>query len=595
MSCSCLDSARLSSTAMALTHVLKEISSVVAFFQSRGDSGGGDITSLQKTFADSTLNKLNTIKDFGTGDAAQLFEALKGDPFGESQTKRIRDSIDVMVQSVSEAPTSTSDGPKQLLKYWWNYFSQERMDFMCSDASINAKMTCVVEVGYDVGLTNPKEETYRWMMATLLALHYKQVPSPQEIWSKVQDLKRAWECERKPFYLDHIQEFPELPEHLPDRIYQHAYASAKPVSVKLSGINTIADSVPLRSNSKLLKKAKTKRETTALADAYASGPTYETDEPVPVKTQPTAVKQELPADSDSDPEIVILRKEFELKVMKIKAAKRCVSQSSAPVVKQEPAVVGHITLTRTADGGVQVAPRVKPEVAEANQAQGESNNEHKKTSHPEAEAEPKKTEPLAPTEADLDPWTRAALEAMNKRNQTKTQTKKDTQASSDGIKKSTQASSDGIKKRPSANMQPAIEGKSTKGAKDDKNKKIKHGTVGKVMKKEVKAEIVKTEPDAKKKVKAGIAEPGADVVPATHIMKSMPKLPTDGSNPKPVKYWGGIIYSACKQKKFRALKVRGDNYSETSSSWGGDKPTADSWRKCVNAIEEHYKKPKTKK
>ena len=50
-------------------------------------------------------------------------------------------------------------------------------------------------------------------------------------------------------------------------------------------------------------------------------------------------------------------------------------------------------------------------------------------------------------------------------------------------------------------------------------------------------------------------------------MSVMPKkLSANSPNPKPVRYWGGVIYSAVKAKKFRALKVRGDAYTESSAA-----------------------------
>ena len=81
------------------------------------------------------------------------------------------------------------------------------------------------------------------------------------------------------------------------------------------------------------------------------------------------------------------------------------------------------------------------------------------------------------------------------------------------------------------------------------------------------------------------------VVPKARIMSVMPKkLSANSPNPKPVRYWGGVIYTAVKAKKFRALKVRGDAYTESSAAWGGDQPSKEAWKKCVSAIEQHYKK-----
>ena len=52
-----------SSATMSLTSVLKEITSVRKFFESR--SSDADPTSLQHSFADAIVHKIGVMKDFG--------------------------------------------------------------------------------------------------------------------------------------------------------------------------------------------------------------------------------------------------------------------------------------------------------------------------------------------------------------------------------------------------------------------------------------------------------------------------------------------------------------------------------------------------
>ena len=88
----------------------------------------------------------------------------------------------------------------------------------------------------------------------------------------------------------------------------------------------------------------------------------------------------------------------------------------------------------------------------------------------------------------------------------------------------------------------------------------------------------------KKKKKLIDVEP----TPASSIMSSMPKLPSDGSNPPPVLYKKGVIYTSIKEKRFRAMTVRGDRYSEIRGgmAWGkGAKPTKEHWKNAVRAID----------
>ena len=93
----------------------------------------------------------------------------------------------------------------------------------------------------------------------------------------------------------------------------------------------------------------------------------------------------------------------------------------------------------------------------------------------------------------------------------------------------------------------------------------------------------------KKGVKDEITE-----VPKAQIMKMMPKATNPDAKVKPVHYWGGVIYTAVKMKKFRALKVRGDNYSECSRQWGVSRTQKEAWTDCVRAIEARHK-PKASK
>ena len=83
-------------------------------------------------------------------------------------------------------------------------------------------------------------------------------------------------------------------------------------------------------------------------------------------------------------------------------------------------------------------------------------------------------------------------------------------------------------------------------------------------------------------------------VPKSKILKAMPKVNASKTNASPIHYWGGVIYTAMQAKRFRALKVRGDVYTEKQSSWGKTKTPSAAWNECVKAIEDHHKKPKKK-
>ena len=72
-------------------------------------------------------------------------------------------------------------------------------------------------------------------------------------------------------------------------------------------------------------------------------------------------------------------------------------------------------------------------------------------------------------------------------------------------------------------------------------------------------------------------------------MSAMPKVPKDGSNPSPVLYKQGIIYTSAKSKRFRALSNRADVYTESSRAWGADEPNKDAWAAAVKSIDDKTK------
>lgn len=105
----------------------------------------------------------------------------------------------------------------------------------------------------------------------------------------------------------------------------------------------------------------------------------------------------------------------------------------------------------------------------------------------------------------------------------------------------------------------------------------------------VKAEV-KHEGAVPKPVKRQTKEPV--VVDPAKIMRSMPSLPKDGSNPAPVYYKKGVIYTSRASKRFRAVRERGNMYTESAKRWNADKPTKESWAAAVKAVDEGPPKKK---
>ena len=572
--------------------VLKEIASVKAFFVSRKETRDND-AALRKSFADTLLKLIRELKVFGPNEAGQIQTALDGAPYGEVQMHRIVDFIDHRLQ---EAPTAVAtaggrgekpnksktkgfSSGKQLLKHWWNYQTSDDLAFYRnSKNSLHSKMARLVERSMSVGCNDPSEQSLKWALAFLLLMHYTELPAAKIIFEKLQDLKAVYESEVVDFFHEHIDEFPESPQGLSDAVFKEAYpdASKPPTPIVLSGINTVASRIPLRGNHKSIK-APVEEGRKKTQDAFAN---------VPLSISDSAPTRESGPSETCDKEATI-RREYEAKLAELRAQR--VQHGTLGNVEmtasgaQPSNVFEGMHVTKNKDGSILLVPlkSVKSEqpVSSVQRTMDERVQEksprHEGHSSDAREEPPRKTlkiersadgilkvervakfepslnQPSAaadePTIEDLDPHSRAAIEALDARN----------------VRKKEEA-----KKRPAAAKCTADKTSSAGAGKKANRKADKAGsasTKGKPSKAEVEAIMTKAK-----------------------IMKVMPsKLGSNGKNPKPVAYKGGCIYTSFKARKFRALKVRGDYYSEAQASWGQKAPSAKAWKKCVEAIDKH--------
>ena len=422
----------------SVTTVVREIHSVRKFFESRNATHAGTCkpTSLEKSFADSVINKVNLIKSFGPADGAQLYEALTCSPFGDEHTARILSVIDHRLQTGADAETATPGNDtastnKQYLRKWWNYLTQNDVDFITSSSeSLNAKMTTIAERGNRLGLNAPDEQTYKWSMAVLLLCHYKNMPEPQLIYDKLQDFKKVWSCESKPWCLERLLTFPDAPAQLPSAVYKAAYGDESPVTVSFHGINTVAELIPLRKNSKLLKSSLAKTTKQELAAAFADNSNVKAGPSIAT----TQVKAELPApgeakpDHDEDPEEIAIKKEAEAKIARLRATRQTQTSASS----QSCGLLAH----RNPDGSIELRPKSEPddsrcitagmpikadsiEAGASIKAEALMKGEPGPKVKPGSQIKAETSGNAAPALEHLDPWTQAAIVALQKRNEAK--------------------------------------------------------------------------------------------------------------------------------------------------------------------------------
>ena len=149
-----------------------------AFFKARAEMDSSGDPMLQKSFADTQIGMLNNVKCFGPAEATQIVDALRGEPYGEDQTKRIMAIVDSKVAKGSGPVKPEGSGSKQLLTEWWCYLTSKDWDVLNSPKhSMNRKMTTMVERAMAVGCNDPAQHTFRWGTALLAITHYETPPS----------------------------------------------------------------------------------------------------------------------------------------------------------------------------------------------------------------------------------------------------------------------------------------------------------------------------------------------------------------------------------------------------------------------------------
>ena len=455
----------------------------------------------------------------------------------------------------------------QFLKHIWNYPIQAEWDtILDKKKSFSLKMTVLVERLNLIGCTHPDEQTLKWLLALLLAACYDELPSHTVIRQKLIDLKALVESERKPWYLEYIAEFPKTPDGLSTAIKNHAYGDAPAVPKQFEGINAIGEQhIPLRANSKLLKKSATGandpitwRDLVEMrSQSPPARPRSEPAAPSSVHTVPARNMPCAPPDDEEELELYFeyQRKLLALRRMRSAGVKLEQVKAEAPTASEPSTGCAPMTLVKSADGTFVLTPKtrsipssladmeptkveVKDEPSAKQQAAvGDEMPVIERKSSEIAETDEKSAGIVDP----LDAHAKAAIDAFRARKAGKAAAK--SPAVTPIVKKGKAA-----RKKPAAAMPKAPK----------------------------KAPVPKAAAAAKVKVE----------ISKKKIGTSMPTLPSDGSAPEPVRYNGGVIYSSGKDRKFRVLTTAGDKYSEKGSSWKGPTPTKESWLLAIKHIDD---------
>ena len=380
---------------MSVQCILKELEGVKAYMASRPQTPG-DRGSVTKCFTASIIKMISVCNFISPHDAAKLSSALSDcSPFNENETKKIRDVIDKKVGDMSIAKSqhkSSGNQQSQLLKHWCNYLTQTDWDILNdSRQHFSAKMIRFMERANLLGLVCTfDEKTYKWMLAVLLAVQYKETPDAHFIYAKLQELKQAKEAETKYYPHTFLSKYPKFPSELDSIMFAYAYPDAadKPVSIKLPGLHAIANKIPLRSNSKLLKVKSKPNKKRQLKQQSTD------EEALPASAQPEGVVKAEPLHSQSKSsdtidveEQALLAKYFaDLAQLRKKKKQAYTMPSIAPTP-----CAGSIELRDSVDGKIALQP-IKYEgqgtVHAKEESLGEQNGAVKAEPIPAVKAEP---------------------------------------------------------------------------------------------------------------------------------------------------------------------------------------------------------------
>ena len=595
--------------------ILNEVASVKSFFLSRSNETGNE--ALAKNFSNMLIQQINSCLSLPTVDATLLIDALKDSPYGDVNLKRIIACIDSKVLANSAASKAATASKDQTLKFWWHFCTQGDWDcFKDTKMPFHAKLTKLVERANLIGCTNPDQQALKWMLSMVLMCHYGDVPAPKEIYEKLQELKHVIVCERKPYPLQQLTEFPDTPAELPEDVFDYAYSDEKPIAMEMSGINSVAEKmIPLRSNHKLLRQsppAKSSGKQPAITieageakvsdvemapisgdmptpgdhveeQMYASykselwryrahkqglllGPmarsSMDTVAPpfggqpplgtpgsacfpcsVPVKWQQNSIGMK----REREPSPKMEEEGYHGLTCGITAAVPC--KQEVPELRTKPRMYGKQYDPALAGLAMEMGPETAPTGNGLDCSLA-------------ADGTLILEQPLKPElESDegsesLDDYARAAIEALGKRN-----VKKQKEAAERAALKAAEKKALKINKKPAAPEDAAV----------------------------MKKPAMKAD-----RVKAEHVQQVAKEVSQADILKAMPKDKAEG-NPDPVLYRGGVVYTLQPKKMFRALKVKGDKWTEKSAGWGKTKTKKEAWKACIDAIDDHVKNAKKQK
>ena len=276
----------------SITDLITEIHSVAPLVVSRSavTSDPDVIALLQLRLRTTLITRVNALPSIDGSGASLLFQAIADSGFDQEGKLRIGDAIDAKLASAPLPSTRATTACGQKLIHVQSYCPDDvHAKFDDQRISLDSKIQLAADFLTRSGCNQPCEQTYKWWLAAILALHFKEsFPSYPAVYAMLADFKEKVDASRKNFPFPLIFAYPSSPAQLPTAVIAHIYtASDIRSNAPIPRLAQIANHhIPLRKNSKLLTKL--------IGTAELSTPTPALSSPAPTSSTELAVRSQCP-------------------------------------------------------------------------------------------------------------------------------------------------------------------------------------------------------------------------------------------------------------------------------------------------------------
>ena len=241
-------------TSFTADDIKRELRDLQDMVQSRADDLNYS-SSLDVCLIQGLVSKVSQLATLLTTDATDLFKLVKALGMPDTVKSQLKEAIEIKLAGTSQSIV-TSAKP-QYLEDINNYFTEAEWGLLeNSTCSYQSKVQIVVDRLVSLQLVSLHEQTVKFAVALLLAVHFGQNwPSYQSVYTMVGDFKKCFGASVKNGFCKLVR-YPVQPSMLARDMYDKAYPNPDqpPVCKDIERLKMIATlHIPLRSTSALLR------------------------------------------------------------------------------------------------------------------------------------------------------------------------------------------------------------------------------------------------------------------------------------------------------------------------------------------------------